>query len=43
MLFLPRLSLCVYVYECKVHINNHLMGDFCSEKGILGKLTQVAQ
>ena len=43
MLFLPFLSLCVYVYECKVHINNHLTGDFCSEKGILEKLAQVVQ
>ena len=40
MLFLSFMSLYVYMCACIVHINNHLMKDFCSEEGIFEKLAQ---
>ena len=35
-------SMHIYVYMCAciVHINNHLMKEFCSEEGIFEKLAQ---
>lgn len=40
MLFLSFMSLYVYMCACTVHINNHLMKDFCSEEGVFEKLAQ---
>lgn len=40
MLFLLFMSLCVYMCACTVHINNHLVEDFCSEEGIFKTLAQ---
>ena len=41
MLFLLCVyTLCVYMSPCTVHINNHIVEDFCSEEGIFKTLAQ---